>query len=177
MDSLGKGVSANLDAATSLSPQSTLYIIDHQDCETFKTFTTGNGTSCLSHPLQPTASKNSKDRELQIHAEALVAAKEALSKRTGLTEIIVGVVDQAGAYGIYDEKKNAWSVRVPAELFDERALFAKHGKTSNSMRRAPCRPPLPSKTFCVGGFPPTPPMAPACSPRLATKLFSEMATI
>lgn len=177
LDSIEKGILANLDAATSFSEKPTLYIIDHQDCEIFKSFTASKGKNCLSYPLQTSASQASKDRELRIHAEALIAAKTSLSKRKGMTEVIVGVVDQAGAYGIYDEIKNSWSVRVLAETFDERALFARRGTTSNCTSHVPC-PPLPtSTTACAKGFPPTPPMAPACAPRLVPKIFSEMVTI
>ena len=155
-DSVEKGISANLDAAIRVTPKPTMYIIDHQDCETFKSFTTSNGKNCLFYPSQSTTSRAAKDRELRIHAEALVTARATLSKREGLEEIVVGVVDRAGAYGIYDESKNSWSVRVPEETFDERALFARRGTTSNCTSHVSC-PPLPTATTsCAKGFPPTP---------------------
>jgi len=177
VETIAKGISANLDAARHLPVQPKLYIVDHQDCAAFKAFTTSKGTSCLSYPICPTVSQTSKDLELRIHSEALVAAKEALRKRQGLMEIVLGVVDRAGAYGVYDEQEKSWSIKVLPETFDARALFAERGATSNSTRHAPCRSMPPTKSFCVGGFPPTPPMAPAYSPRLLPNMFTEMVAI
>jgi hypothetical protein len=178
LDLIEKGILANLDAATGVSQKPTMYIIDHQDCEFFKSFTASKGNKCRPYPLQSSTSQASKDRELCIHAEALVAAKASLSKREGLTEeVIVGVVDKAGAYGMYDERKNSWSVSVPAETFDERALFSRRGTTPIHADHAP-RPPQPSSTtFCPKGFPPTPPMAPMCVPRVASEISAEIMTI
>ena len=174
---IAAGALANLDTALNFITQSTLYIIDHQDCAAFKAYTACTGKSCINYPSQPSSSQESKDRELYIHAEALVGAKSVLSKSVRYTVIILGIIDQAGAFGVYDENTKLWSVQVSGESFDPHALFSKNNVNLGSMCHIRCPLTVGRCQSFFGGFPPTPPMAPMCSPRIIPRLFSEMAIL
>jgi carbonic anhydrase len=177
IDVLAKGAIANLRTAANLVSHSMLYIIDHQDCGAFKAFMDRGGRECLAYPPQPSASQASKEHELSIHRDALMAAKVILSKESMWADIVVGVVDRAGAYGIYDETSDAWYISVPAIAFDAKALFSKNCAISKPTRPLHCHHRGPHASCHVEKFPPTPPMAPACSPRPVPKMYSEMALI
>ena len=164
-----------LHVAQKLRPRRSMYLVNHQDCRAFKVMMTREG-GAIAYPMQPSTSQHMKDLELSIHAEALLAAKARLSQRVD-GEIHLGVLDDAGAYGLLDEKTGEWQVVVPAEFYDARALFTKAEDDLKGTPQLPCELTHLNLSKTGALFPISPPLAPLSSPRIGTTFYLEVAAM
>ena len=103
-----------------------------------KALATDESRMPFPYPAATSASQHAKNLELDIHADALMAAKARLSSRTK-AEFHLGVLDDAGAYGLLDAETGEWKVVVPAEIYDARALFTKVGDEVKASPKALCQ--------------------------------------
>lgn len=172
--SVEAAILAQLDASKRFLPRHRkICLMHHQDCAAFKAFAGG-----LEYPARPSPLRSAKALELSIHAEALIAAKARLAERVHAGDVLLGVLDAAGACGLLDEATREWTVVVPAAVYDSNALFTPADddvKAAPQALRPPAAPGLPPQV--PAPFPPSPPLAPASSPRLGAGLCMEVACL